>query len=62
MGGAYRQDRQDTSGTPVVAITLLSASQKVLDHRNRIHFISPLPPLPTAAAAAAMGLAGNKKK
>lgn len=46
MGGAYRQDCQDTSETPVVAITLLSASQKVLDHRNRIHFISPLPPLP----------------
>lgn len=46
MGGAYRQDRQDTSETPVVAITLLSAYQKVLDQRNRIHFISPLPPLP----------------
>lgn len=46
MGGAYRQDCQDTSETPVVAITLLSAYQKVLDQRNRIHFISPLPPLP----------------
>lgn len=46
MGGAYRQDCQDTSETPVVAITLLSASQKVLDQRNRIHSISPLPPLP----------------
>lgn len=46
MGGAYRQDCQDTSETPVVAITLLSASQKVLDHRNRIHFIPPLPLLP----------------
>lgn len=46
MGGAYRQDCQDTSETPVVAITLLSACQKVLDQRNRIHFISPLPPLP----------------
>lgn len=46
MGGAYRQDCQDTSETPVVAITLLSASQKVLDHRNRIHSITPLPPLP----------------
>lgn len=46
MGGAYRQDCQDTSETPVVAITLLSAYQKVLDQRNRIHFISPLPLLP----------------
>lgn len=50
MGGAYRQDCQDTSETPVVAITLLSASQKVLDQRNRIHFISPLPPLPPPPA------------
>lgn len=46
MGGSYRQGCQDTSETPVVAITLLSAYQKVLDQRNRIHFISPLPPLP----------------
>lgn len=46
MGGAYRQGCQDTSETPVVAITLLSAYQKVLDQRNRIHFISPLPLLP----------------
>lgn len=59
MGGAYRQDCQDTSETPVVAITYFQPLKKfsTIAIENISYHTAA-----TAATAAAMGLAGNKKK